>query len=487
MRPEAARFAQWRHEPWTFVREVFGAEPDIWQNIFLHALVGLNLDGSKMAVRYLRFALQACKGPGKSTVLAWAMWWFMLTREMPKIVATSISADNLRDNLWAELSKWQKQSRLLSSLFVWTQDRVYEPQNPETWFMSARSWAKSASPQQQADTLAGIHADHVLFVLDESGGIPPGVLATADAGLANVDEAAGREGLVLQAGNPTDVTGALYQAAGVQRALWHVQEISGDPDDPNRAPRVSLEWARALIAEYGRNHPWVLVNVLGRFAPGASDSLISLHDVTAAKDRRLTADRYHDSPLILGVDVARFGDDETVMCLRQGVLVHPLWVYRRIDTMKTAGLVARIINERNPDAVFIDQTGLGAGVVDRLREQNFAVQGIDSAGEPLDRACLNKRAEMWLLMSKWVTGEVSLPDDPQLISQMPAPKFKYTSSGLLQLESKADMVKRGVSSPDRADALGFTFAMPVAHRGLRLNPERTSTAKMAYDWRTHGK
>lgn len=477
MRAEAAQIRRWRFEPWTFVRQVLGAEPDFWQLEFLYALVGRDANGNPMPKAYMRFALQACKGPGKSTVLAWAMWWFMLTRLHPKIVACSITADNLKDNLWAELSKWQKRSSLLTTTFTWTQDRIYDPRNQETWFMSARSFPKSASPQQQADTLAGIHADAVMFVLDESGGIPPGVLATADAGLANVGE--GREAFLLQAGNPTDVTGALFQAAVTQRPLWWVKEISGDPDDPRRAARVSIEWAREQIRIYGRNHPFVLVNVLGRFPPGGANTLISLHDVTAARDRKLTPNLYHDFPLILGVDIARFGDDETAMCLRQGPLVHPIVTLRNSSTMNTAGQVIRMMEEHEPDAVFIDVTGIGAGVVDRLIELNHEVVGIEFGSASDDPACFNKRAEMWWSLSKWVRGQVAIPDDPHLISELPAPMYKFHSDGKIVIESKEDMKKRGLPSPDRADALGLTFAMRVPRKKVRQQFAQTK-----YDWRT---
>lgn len=484
MRPQAAELARWRAEPWYFVRRVLRLEPDDWQDEVLHALVGQLPDGRPMPVVFNRFALQACKGPGKSGVLAMIMWWFMCTRPHPKLVGTSITKENLADNLWSELAKWQKRSPLLTTAFEWTQDRIYERRHPETWFMSARSFPKSASPEQQADTLAGIHADHVMFVLDESGSIPPGVLATADAGLANVDRAAGREAFLLQAGNPTDVTGALYEAAMRQRALWWVKEINGDPADPKRAKRVSIKWAQEQIDLFGRDHPFVLVNVLGRFPPSAVNSLISLHNVVAAKNRKLDAAAYHDSPRILGIDIARFGNDETAFCYRQGPLVHPLVIYRNIDLMATAGHAARTITELEPDATFIDETGLGAGVVDRLREMNYLVQGVNFAESALDTSCLNRRAEMWLLMSRWMKGEVALPDDPQLISELPAPTYKFNSNGKLQLEAKDEMKKRGLQSPNRADALGLTFAAPVPHKALRSMQNRNRTAATSYDWRT---
>lgn len=455
----------WLHEPWTFVREVLGAEPDDWQMECLKAAV---------AGTHHRFALKACKGPGKSTALAWIMWWFMLTRPMPKIVATSISKDNLEDNLWAELSKWQKNSDLLMAAFEWTQDRVYEKRNPETWFMSARSWPKSASPEQMADTLAGIHADHVLFVLDEAGGIPPAVMATAEGGLANVDKGEGREAMLWQAGNPTDVTGALYEACVRHRPLWWVKEISGDPEDPRRAKRVSKEWAQQLIDKYGREHPWVLVNVMGKFPPGQSNALIAPDLVSEATQRKVAEREYEQDPKILGVDVARFGDDETVISMRQGAVAYRMRTFRGIDLMETAGQVARVIQKHKPAAVFIDATGVGGGVVDRLKELKFRVTGVEFGGKALKHGYLNRRAEMWSDMAEWLKYG-ALPDDPQLMADLPGPTYKFKSDGALQLESKEDMKRRGLPSPNRGDALALTFAMPVPRAGAERQPSNTSS------------
>ncbi len=466
MRAEASQIASWRAEPWTFVRQVLRGEPDDWQQDCLEAAV---------AGRHMRFALKACKGPGKSTLLAWVMWWFMVTRPSPKIVATSISGDNLEDNLWAELSKWQKQSTLLSAAFEWTQTRVYERNNPETWFMSARTWPKSASPEQMADTLAGIHADHVLFVMDESGGIPPAVMATAEAGLANVDKAAGREAMLWQAGNPTDVTGALYEACVRHRALWWVKEISGDPEDPRRAKRVSIEWANELISKYGREHPWVLVNVMGKFPPGQSNALIAADLVSEASQRKVGAREYQEDPKVLGVDVARFGDDETVIAMRQGNVCYRMKVFRDLDLMETAGQVALAIQKHKPAATFIDATGVGGGVVDRLRELKYQVTGVEFGSKALQKGFLNRRAEMWWGMAEWLK-QGALPDDAQLLSELPGPTYKYRSDGALQLEAKEDMKKRGIPSPNRADALALTFAMPVSREGanrMKRNSHRT--------------
>lgn len=449
----AARIREWREDPCLFVREQFGTEPDAWQRKTLEA-----------ATKNIRLALKACKGPGKSCVLAWIIWWWLVTRPHPKVVATSITGDNLADGLWTELAKWQQKSEFLKAAFTWTATRIFANDHPETWWASARTWAKGADPSQQANTLAGIHADHVLFVIDEAGGVPDAVVAAAEAGLANISDEEGREAKLIIAGNPTHLDGPLYRACTRERHLWWVMEISSDPDDPDRTPRVSVQWAKEQIEKYGRDHPFVLVNVLGKFPPGQANTLIAADDASKASQRTISEAEFTFAPKILGVDVARFGDDRTVLQPRQGKLAMRARVLRNLDTMEVAGQVAQAIAKWQPDAVFIDQTGIGAGVVDRLRELGHQVVGVDSASRPRDPHYLNLRAEMWAEMRDWLAVGGCIPDDGELVGELSAPTYKFTSEGRLQLEGKADMKKRGVSSPDKADALALTFAYPVPIR-----------------------
>ena len=447
---------QWRRDPVAFVRSVIGAVPDAWQVEVLRAVAANR-----------RVALKASKGPGKSTLLAWIGWWWICTRAHSKTVAVSITSENLRDNLWAEFAKWLHRSPLLASQFDWAAERITNKQYPETWWISARAFSKTADPQQQANTLAGVHADDVAFLVDEAGDIPDAVVAAAEAGLANVDDAAQRDARLIVAGNPTQLGGPLYRACTTERNLWWVKEISGDPDDPNRAPRVSAQWAREQIQKYGRDNPWVLVNVFGQFPPGQSNTLIALEDVEAACRREIAAGDYYNEARILGVDVARFGDDRSVILARQGRCVFTPEILRNVDTMMLVGRVTETINRWRPHAVFVDVTGVGAGVVDRLHQLGFEVIGVEAGGKASTPRYLNKRAEMWANMADWVKG-ATLPDLPEWRAELPTPTYKYVSDNKLQLESKADLKKRGLPSPDMADALALTFAFPVRHETREL-------------------
>jgi hypothetical protein len=219
------------------VRENFGAEPDAWQVDGLNAFV--SPDPKKQ-----RIALQACAGPGKSTLMAWCAWIFMscyaAKGSHPNAFAMSVNGDNLKDGLWKELAVWRELSPFLVREFEWTQTRIFHRQHAATWWMSARTFAKKADAASQGRTLSGLHAPYIAYFIDESGDIPPIVERAAEQGLSTGP----KFGKIMQAGNPTSHDGMLYEAVNAQADMWHVIRITGDPDDPKRA-RESTSSGRA--------------------------------------------------------------------------------------------------------------------------------------------------------------------------------------------------------------------------------------------------
>lgn len=448
--PLERHVAGWIDDIVKFAKDVFDLELDAWQVIVAREVVKGN-----------RVAMQACKGPGKTFLLAVIVWWFLATRPHPKVACTSISGDNLKDGLWTELSKLQKRSPLLRAKFTWTKERVFSNEHPETWWASARKWSKDSDPQQQANTLAGLHADYILFVIDEAGGVPDGVASAAEAALAS-----GIESKIILAGNPTHLEGPLYRAATTERPLWYIHEITADPDDPLRAPRVSVEWARELIAKHGRKHSIVLVNVLGKFPEQQSNVLIGVNDVQDSAKRILPNGIERGFARILGIDVARFGDDASVFFGRQGLTTTMPKAFYKQDSMYIAGQAAVSIGKWHPDGVFVDASGgYGAGVVDRLQQLNYDVIGIEFGGSALnDAKFVNRRTEMWWLMAEWIKGGGKIPDDAQLRRELLAPHYDFDGANRIRLEEKKEIKKRLGFSPDFADALALTFALPVQAR-----------------------
>ena len=443
-----SNLARWREHPAQFVRELFGIVPDPWQAEVLEAFPHRQ-----------RLAMKACKGPGKTAVEAWLAWNFLVTRPHPKIAALSVTAENLADNLWSEMAKWRQRSELLMSDFEWTKTRIFCRDSPETWWMSARNWSKTADRALQGGTLAGLHADYILFVLDESGGIPDAVMASAEAALSSCVE-----GHIVQAGNPTHLEGPLYRACTSERALWHVTEITADPDDSARSTRVKAEWAREQIAKYGRENPWVLVNVFGKFPPGSLNTLIGPDECREATKRSYRAEEVARAARVLGVDVARFGDDASVIFPRQGLVAFAPQRFRNIDGTQGAGAVARKWQEWGADAVFIDDTGgWGASWIDNLRLLGHYAIGVGFAGRPADPRYENKRTEMYFQAIEWIKAGGALPDCPELVAALSQTTYSFRGDRLL-LEPKEQVKARLGYSPDDADALALTFAQPVARR-----------------------
>jgi hypothetical protein len=453
----------WREHPAQMVRDLFGVEPDAWQEEVLEAFPANQ-----------RIAMKACKGPGKTALLAWLCWNFLLTRPHPKVAATSISEDNLRDNLWTEMAKWQARSELLKHAFTWTKSRIFANDHPETWWMAFRTWPKTADKSRQADTLAGLHADYILFVLDESGGIPEAVMASAEAALSSCIE-----GHILQAGNPTMLEGPLYKACTAERRLWYVVEITGDPDNPQRSPRISVQWAKEQIEKYGRDNPWVLVNVFGQFPPSSLNALIGPEELNAASNRLYREFEINKFPLVFGVDVARFGDDSSVIRPRRGIQLLPRRQLRNVDSLQGAGVVARMWADSNADAAFVDNTGgFGAGWIDQLKLLGRAPIGIAFSAKAHDSGrYYNKRTEMYFDAVQWIKDGGALPGDADEIKAALA-QTTYTFVGdRLLLEPKDDVKIKLGYSPDDADAFVLTFAEPVSPR----SPMGRSRHQAEYD------
>lgn len=463
-----SRIQAWRLDPVLFVRENFGVEPDEWQADALRLLGGETSPKRKLC-------LKACTGPGKSAMLAWAGWHrlacFAGRGEHPKGAALSITHDNLKDNLWAELSKWQSRSRFLSSSFTWTKEKIYANDHAETWFLSARSFAKDANADAIGRALSGLHSQFPFVLLDETGDMPTAVGKAA----LQIFTGNPRDAAIIQAGNPTSTDGLLYESCMNTAGSWEIITITADPDDPKRTPRVSIEHAQEMIDSYGRDNPWVMATILGKFPPAGFRSLLGIEDVNAAMNRHYREPDYSFAAKVMGVDVAREGDDASVVFRRQGLvsmLDQRAHIMRNVDSMFGAGTVANLWAEWDADACFVDNTGgFGGGWIDQLKNLGRDPIAVHFAGKALDARYANKRAEMWFLMAEWIKAGGAIPDVPGLAAELTTPTYSFKGDQFL-IEPKEDVKKRLGRSPDLADALALTFAFPVAPkpRGLAADP-----------------
>lgn len=452
------RIRAWRADPVQFVRECFGVEPDAWQVDAMRAL-----GGPPNAARQL--VMKACTGPGKSATLSWMGWHrlacFAAKGEHPKGAALSITADNLKDNLWAELSKWQARSPFLMHSFVWTKERIYARQHPETWFLSARSFAKDADAEAVGRALSGLHSQYPFILLDETGDMPTAVGRAA----AQIFTGSPTDAAIIQAGNPTSTGGLLYQSCVTEADNWTVITITADPKDLKRTPRVSPEHAQKMIDTYGRDNPWVMATILGLFPPGGFNTLLGADDVDRAMARVYREDELgRDSPVILGGDVARQGDDSSVVARRRGRQAYTLRTMRIPDTVVVAQQFIQEKAKHDADAFFVDGTGgYGAGVIDSMRSLRHDVIEVQFGGRASDPRFFNKRSEMYFELAEWVKAGGALPNDKELKEELCATQFVYQGDKFRLVEK--EIIKQQLGrSPDRADALALTFAYPVAPR-----------------------
>lgn len=448
----AERIRSWRHNVAQFAWDNFKFVPDRWQKEFFDVFP--SQDAKKK-----RIALQACAGPGKTAVLAIAglnaLSCYGRKNEHPKGAAVSVTGDNLKDNLWPEFQVWMQRSEYLRREFVWTHKRIHARQHPETWFISARSWSKSASPEEQGRTLSGLHARFVIVLIDESGDIPPPVLRAAEQALGNVEW-----GKIVQAGNPTSHHGMLYEAATKLADQWYPISITGDPDDPNRSPRVDIEWARQQIMEHGRDNPWVMSFILGKFPPSAVNSLLGPDEVDAAMRRSLAPEAFNWSQKRLGVDCARFGDDRTVIYPRQGLFVGNPREMRNARGHAIAAQVAAAKMKWGSELEFVDDTGgWGAGTIDALHLAGISAIPVNFSEAASDPHYYNRRSEMHWLLAQAVKNGLWLPKRPGLKKELVTPVYWF-EKGKIRVEEKEQIKKRLKFSPDEADALAMTFYLP---------------------------
>lgn len=468
-----ATMRRWRENVCAFVIENFGVTLDVWQ---ADALTALASPDPSMR----RVSLQAATGVGKSAILAYFIWWFLSTQadrdNHPKGAAVSVTSANLRDNLWAELAKWQQRSPFLQRTFTWTSSRVFATDHPETWFVSARSWPKSASPDEQGATLSGLHSKYVAAVIDESGAIPPTVLRAAEQALSEC-----AFGKIAQAGNPISLDGMLYAAATTLRHLWHVIRVTRDPEDPRRSRRGGDvdAWAAEQIATYGRDNPWVLSYILGQFPPQSINALLGVEEIEAAMVRTLRPDAYEWAQKRLGVDVARFGDDRTVIFPRQGLRgFRPVVMRHKRDSSVSVDIANKVASARvrwGAEFEAFDATGgWAAGAVDVLRANGYSPLDIQFASPAGDPRFKNRRAELWWSMAEWVKRGAMLPYLPELVAELTTPTYTF-ANGKLLLEEKDQIKKRLGRSPDLADALALTFGLPDMPAGMTASVGRAIT------------
>jgi len=435
----------YRNDPVKFVRVVLRETPLKWQEELLR----------KIAAGKRRISVRAGHGVGKSTVCSWAIVWVMCTRFPQKCVMTAPTAGQLFDALFSELkAQVNKLPPVLRDSFDVLSDRISLKAAPESSFASART-----SSSERPEALAGIHSENVLLTVDEASAVPEPVFEAAAGSMS------GHSACTILIGNPTRNSGLFYRTHHELSSDWDTMHVSCLD-----IPLVSKDFVEQIKATYGEGSNAYRIRVLGEFAVADNDTLIAAELVDAAMGRDVPVDV--SDGMIYGLDVARFGTDRSALCKRKGNVVMEVKSWGGLDLMQLVGAVVNEARTDNPVEICVDTIGLGSGVADRLREMGYNVRDVNVAESSAMNPNANKlRDELWLAVKDWLgTRTVRIPNDQTLRHELVAPRYNFSSSGKIVVESKDAMKKRGMRSPDLADAVCLTFAGNAALVGGRGTP-----------------
>jgi hypothetical protein len=271
--------------------------------------------------------------------------------------------------------------------------------------------------------------------------------------------------------NPRRPSGYFYECFTSRRDFWQTRQI-----DARTVEGTDKAVYDQIIAEHGEDSREARIEVYGQFPTTGDDQFIDVQRVEKAMQRQAVPD--NSAPIVVGVDPARSGADSTVIAVRRGREVLALRRYKGDDTMTVVGHVINTIEEYRPTLTVVDEGGLGAGVLDRLKEQRYKVRGVNFGWKSSRPAMYgNKRAEIWGALKDWLST-ASLPRDKRLQDDLTGPRVKPNSAGAIFLESKKEMKARGLASPDAADALAVTFAFPLGTDDPVLNQRSPSHSRV---------
>ena len=414
-------------------------------------------------VKPIRFSTSSGHGIGKTAMVAWLILWIMSTRPMSKGTVTANTAQQLRSKTWSELSKFYSlcitkhwftlNAGSMGSL------NLYANEAPETWRVDAQT-----CEERNSEAFAGQHAVTAtsFYVFDEASAVPDAIYQVREGGLTD------GEPMTFDFGNPTRNTGRFYENMKGRYRDMYTRRFIDSRDVKITNKELFKVWADA----YGEDSDFFKVRVMGEFPDSGSLQFIPTSVAQACVGVDVLVQPF--DPVVLGVDVARFGDDKSVIAIRQGrdASAREWFSIAGLDTMQLAAKVVELAGQLNADQIFIDGGGVGGGVVDRCRQLGLDVMDINGGSKATNPLYANLRAQCWGNLREAMVAGISIPDNDDLISDLTGLEYGYNLRNQIQLEKKEDMKKRGLSSPDWADALALTYAFPVAPTRLGFKGEQ---------------
>lgn len=437
--------------------------PRVWQSEQLRSLREHLSNPETRFTPYLE-AVASGHGIGKSADVAFIIWWAMSCWADARIVVTANTGDQLATKTGPEVRKWFRRAINAhwfdcKSEFI----KVKDAKHKDTWRTDFVTWSI-----ERTEAFAGLHNEGKIIVLifDEASAIPDKIWEVAEGAMTDENTVI----LWLAFGNPTKNTGRFPECFGKFAHRWKHRQI-----DSRTVEGTNKEQLQKWIDDYGEDSDFCRVRIRGEFPRSGSSQFIPSDAVAAA--RKAKVDVAAVLPKIGACDVARFGDDESIVGDRQGRRGRIWNRYRGLDTVQLAERCIEYIDAERPDAFVVDGDGIGAGVFDYLKHRGYDRKTLlvefHGGATPKDPAkYFNKRAEVWGEMRDWIMAGAQIPDDPELDTQLSSVEYGYSPKGAIQLEKKDDMKKRGLSSPDRADMLAMTFGVTVAPKSAAEPPQQ---------------
>jgi hypothetical protein len=434
--------------------------PDQWQREVLTEIGDKLKSGAISGVsEAIQIAVASGHGIGKSAKVSWIILWALSTFEDTKGVVTANTDNQLRTKTWAELAKWYRLC-IVKDWFHCTATAIFskDKEHEKTWRIDMIPWSVN-----NTEAFAGLHnqGNRILIVFDEASSIDDPIWEVTEGAMTDEDT----EIIWVAFGNPTMNTGRFRECFGKYKHRWSHRQIDSRTVKITNKAQIA-KW----IEDYGVDSDFVKVRVRGMFPSASLKQYISTEDVDKAYGRHYRTDQYDFAAKIITVDPSWEGDDEFVIGMRQGLQFKVLAHYPKNDNdVQMANIIMRLEDEHQADAVFIDG-GYGTGIVSVGRSLGRTWQLVWFGEKAIDPGCINKRAEMWKLTRDWLKEGGAIPEDPILHADLIGPQTVGRPDGKLQIESKADMKRRGIASPNRGDALCLSFAYPVAKSMRHIHP-----------------
>ena len=423
--------------------ELEGQMPDTWQAELLEDIRRLLQEDYEEVQQHAR---ASGHGIGKSALVAMLILWQMSCRPHVAGVVTANTQSQLKSKTWRELAIWHQRA-INAHWFKWTATRFQHVDHGETWGFDAIPWT-----EHNSEAFAGLHAKYVCVIFDEASAIVDKIWEVTEGAMTTA------RAMWFCFGNPTKNTGRFRECFGKNRHRWHGRQID------SRTCRMTNKQKLAQWAEdHDEDSDFMRIRVRGEFPRYGTNQLISSESVHNARTADMPLEEYVFFPKVIGVDVARFGQDESVIVVRQGRKVLHKKEYMGLNNVQLAARVAEVWREicNGEATMFIDEVGVGSGVLDSLTHMGYPAIGVN-AGTVAQESKLyfNKRAEIWGRMSKWFAEGADIPDDPMMADQLTALEYGYDPKERIKLERKEDLKDRmpEIGSPDRAEALALTFA-----------------------------